>query len=128
MKTSKKDMVRLLCILLGVALIPLLLVIAAMNSTEKYAARPGVFYDDSFYSWDKKAGEFSLQELSDTLTQDGTIDTLLEMTEACYDNCQTNREEFYNARIYRLKNGNESIIYLQVSPSSDALLLFRHDS
>lgn len=50
MKTSKKDMVRLLCILLGVALIPLLLVIAAMNSTEKYAARPGVFYNDSFYS------------------------------------------------------------------------------
>ena len=128
MKTSKKDMVRLLCILLGVALIPLLLVIAAMNSTEKYAARPGVFYNDSFYSWDKKAGEFSLQELSDTLTQDGTIDTLLEMTEACYDNCQTNREEFYNARIYRLKNGNESIIYLQVPPSSDALLLFRQDS
>lgn len=50
MKTSKKDMVRLLCILLGVALIPLLLVIAAMNSTEKYVAKPGVFYNDSFYS------------------------------------------------------------------------------
>ena len=127
MKTSKKDMVRLLCILLGVALIPLLLVIAAVYATEKYAAKPGVFYNDSFYSWDKKAGEFSLQALSDTLTQDGTIDTLLEMTEACYDNCQTNREEFYNARIYRLKNGNESIIYLQVSPSSDTLLLFRQD-
>lgn len=127
MKTSKKDMVRLLCILLGVALIPLLLVIAAMNSTEKYVAKPGVFYNDSFYSWDKKAGEFSLQELSDTLTQDGTIDTLLEMTEACYDNYQTNREKFYNARICRLKNGDESIIYLQVSPSSDTLLLFRQD-
>ena len=127
MRTSKKDMVRLLCILLGVALIPLLLVIAAMNSTEKYVAKPGVFYNDSFYSWDKKAGEVSLQELSDTLTQDGTTDTLLEMTEACYDNYQTNREEFYNARIYRLKNGNESIIYLQVSPSSDTLLLFRQD-
>ena len=68
MKTSKKDMVRLLCILLVVALIPSLLVIAAMDTTEKYAARPGVFYNDSFYSWDKKAGEFSLQELSDTLT------------------------------------------------------------
>lgn len=127
MKTSKKDMVRLLCILLGVALIPLLLVIAAMNSTEKYVAKPGVFYNDSFYSWDKKAGEFSLQELSDTLPQDGTTDTLLEMAEACSDNYQTNREEFYNARIYRLKNGNESIIYLQVSPSSDTLLLFRQD-
>lgn len=98
-----------------------------MNSTEKYVAKPGVFYNDSFYSWDKKAGEFSLRELSDTLTQDWTIDTLLEMTEACYDNCQTNREKFYNARIYRLKNGDESIIYLQVSPSSDALLLFRQD-
>lgn len=125
MKTSKKDMVRLLCIILVIALIPLLLVIAAMNTTEKYVARPGVFYNDSFYSWDKKAGEFSLQELADTLTQDGTTDTLLEITEACYDNHQTNREEFYNARIYRLKNGNESIIYLQVPPYSDALLLFR---
>lgn len=125
MKTSKKDMVRLLCIILVIALIPLLLVIAAMNTTEKYVARPGVFYNDSFYSWDKKAGEFSLQELSDTLTQDGTTDTLLEITEACYDNHQTNREEFYNARIYRLKNGDESIIYLQVPPYSDALLLFR---
>ena len=118
-------MVRLLCIILVIALIPLLLVIAAMNTTEKYVARPGVFYNDSFYSWDKKAGEFSLQELSDTLTQDGTTDTLLEITEACYDNHQTNREEFYNARIYRLKNGDESIIYLQVPPYSDALLLFR---
>lgn len=125
MKTSEKDMVRLLCIILVIALIPLLLVIAAMNTTEKYVARPGVFYNDSFYSWDKKAGEFSLQELSDTLTQDGTTDTLLEITEACYDNHQTNREEFYNARIYRLKNGDESIIYLQVPPYSDALLLFR---
>ena len=125
MKASKKDMVRLLCIILVIALIPLLLVIAAMNTTEKYVARPGVFYNDSFYSWDKKAGEFSLQELSDTLTQDWTTDTLLEITEACYDNHQTNREEFYNARIYRLKNGDESIIYLQVPPYSDALLLFR---
>lgn len=125
MKASKKDMVRLLCIILVIALIPLLLVIAAMNTTEKYVARPGVFYNDSFYSWDKKAGEFSLQELSDTLTQDGTTDTLLEITEACYDNHQTNREEFYNARIYLLKNGDESIIYLQVPPYSDALLLFR---
>lgn len=125
MKASKKDMVRLLCIILVIALIPLLLVIAAMNTTEKYVARPGVFYNDSFYSWDKKAGEFSLQELSDTLTQDGTTDTLLEITEGCYDNHQTNREEFYNARIYRLKNGDESIIYLQVPPYSDALLLFR---
>ena len=125
MKASKKDMVRLLCIILVIALIPLLLVIAAMNTTEKYVARPGVFYNDSFYSWDKKAGEFSLQELSDTLTQDGTTDTLLEITEACYDNHQTNREEFYNARIYRLKNGDESIIYLQAPPYSDALLLFR---
>lgn len=125
MKASKKDMVRLLCIILVIALIPLLLVIAAMNTTEKYVARPGVFYNDSFYSWDKKAGEFSLQELADTLTQDGTTDTLLEITEACYDNHQTNREEFYNARIYRLKNGDESIIYLQVPPYSDALLLFR---
>ncbi len=125
MKASKKDMVRLLCIILVIALIPLLLVIAAMNTTEKYVARPGVFYNDSFYSWDKKAGEFSLQELSDTLTQDGTTDTLLEITEACYDNHQTNREEFYNARIYRLKSGDESIIYLQVPPYSDALLLFR---
>ena len=79
-----------------------------MNTTEKYVARPGVFYNDSFYSWDKKAGEFSLQELSDTLTQDGTTDTLLEITEACYDNHQTNREEFYNARIYRLKNGAQA--------------------
>ena len=94
MKASKKDMVRLLCIILVIALIPLLLVIAAMNTTEKYVARPGVFYNDSFYSWDKKAGEFSLQELADTLTQDGTTDTLLEITEACYDNHQTNREEF----------------------------------
>ena len=59
MKTSKKDMVRLLCIILVIALIPLLLVIAAMNTTEKYVARPGVFYNDSFYSWDKKAGEFT---------------------------------------------------------------------
>lgn len=125
MKASKKDMVRLLCIILVIALIPLLLVIAAMNTTEKYVARPGVFYNDSFYSWDKKAGEFSLQELSDTLTQDGTTDTLLEITEACNDNHQTNREEFYNARIYRLKNGDESIIYLQVPPYSEALLLFR---
>ena len=125
MKASKKDMVRLLCNILVIALIPLLLVIAAMNTTEKYVARPGVFYNDSFYSWDKKAGEFSLQELSDTLTQDGTTDTLLEIAEACYDNHQTNREEFYNARIYRLKNGDESIIYLQVPPYSDALLLFR---
>lgn len=43
MKASKKDMVRLLCIILVIALIPLLLVIAAMNTTEKYVARPGVF-------------------------------------------------------------------------------------
>lgn len=125
MKTSKKDIVRLFCIILVIALIPLLLVIAAMNTTEKYVARAGIFYNDSFYSWDKKAGEFSLQELSDTLTQDGTTDTLLEITEACYDNYQTNREEFYNARIYRLKNGDESVIYLQVPPYRDALLLFR---
>lgn len=125
MKTSKKDMVRLLCILLAVALIPLLLVIAAMNTTEKYIVKPHIFYNDSSFFPDIKAGEFSLEELADTLIQDGTIDTLVDMTEACYDNYQTNRDDYLNATIYRLKNGDESIIYLQVSSSSDALLLFR---
>lgn len=125
MKTSKKDMVRLLCILLGVALIPLLLVIAAMNTTEKYIVKPHIFYNDSSFFLDSKAGEFSLEELADTLIQDGTIDTLVDETEACYDNYQTNRDYYLNATIYRLKNGDESVIYLQVSPSSDTLLLFR---
>lgn len=125
MKTSKKDMVRLLCIILVVALIPLLLVIAAMNTTEKYVVRPHIFYDDSSYFADIKVGEFSLEELADTLIQDGTIDTLVDMTETCYDNYQTNNDYYLNATIYRLKNGDESVIYLQISPSSDTLLLFR---
>lgn len=125
MKTSKKDMVRLLCIILVVALIPLLLVIAAMNTTEKYVVRPHIFYDDSSYFADIKAGEFSLEELADTLIQDGTIDTLVDMTETCYDNYQTNNDYYLNATIYRLKSGDESVIYLQISPSSDTLLLFR---
>lgn len=128
MKTSKKDMVRLLCIILVVALIPLLLVIAAMNTAEQYIVKPHIFYDDSSYFSDIKAGEFSLEELADTLIQDGTIDTLVDETEACYDNYQTNRDYYLNATIYRLKNGDESVIYLQVPPSSDTLLLFRQDS
>lgn len=43
MKASKKDMVRLLCIILVVALIPLLLVIAAMNTTEKLCRKARCF-------------------------------------------------------------------------------------
>ena len=95
-----------------VVLIPFILITAVIHSEEKVAAKPHIFYHGSFYSWDKKSGESSLKELADTLIQDGTIDTLLDMTEVCYDDFQTNEEYYLNARVYRLKNGDESIIYL----------------
>ena len=124
---SKGDMVRLLCTLLIVVLIPFILITAVIHSEEKVAVKPHIFFHSSFYSWDKKSGESSLKELADTLIQDGTIDTLLDMTEVCYDDFQTNEEYYLNARVYRLKDGDESIIYLQLSPSSDMLLLFKQD-
>ena len=123
----KKDTVRLLCILLSVVLIPFLLITAVMNSKEKVVIKPHIFYNDSFYNRDEALEEASLKELDGTLIQDGTIDTLLDITEVCYDNYQTNLEDYLNAEIYRLKNEDESMIYLQISPLSDTLLLFRQE-
>ena len=51
---SKGDMVRLLCTLLIVVLIPFILITAVIHSEEKVAAKPHIFYHGSFYSWDKK--------------------------------------------------------------------------
>ena len=125
--TAKKDTVRLLCILLIVVLIPFILITAAVRAKEEVAIKPHIFYHGSLYSWDKKSGESSLKELADTLIQDGTIDTLLEMTEVCDDDFQTNEESYLNAGIYWLKSGDEHIIYLQLSPFSDVLLPFKQD-
>lgn len=75
---SKGDMVRLLCTLLIVVLIPFILITAVIHSEEKVAAKPHIFYHGSFYSWDKKSGESSLKELADTLIQDGTIDPCIQ--------------------------------------------------
>lgn len=123
----KKDTVKLICALLSVLLIPALLITVVVSLKDKAVIKPHIFYNGSAYCRDAALGEYSLNDLNDTLIQDGTIDTLLDDTEVCYDDYQTNREAYLNARIYRLKTEDQSMIYLQTFSSSDTLLLFRQE-
>lgn len=106
---------RLINIIVVLSAVTALLILNYVASQQEAPIKPHIFYHGSVYYQEVPVKEYDLDQLLGTLVEDGTIHSLLDDTEVCSCDYQTNRPHYLGARIYKLQDGSLDDIYVQLS-------------